>query len=166
MSTYQHREVVESPAGAASAVTRSRRFSPGQFIGGAAGIVLVVVGIIAVTRTGIDSSLNRPITDIGGLSQSALAGLVEIGAGLIIVLSAASIAYRGVMGTFGALLVVAGIITAAASFKMSLDLGADHATGWFVAILGAVAVVGSLLPSFLHTERVVSSDGPVAPSHL
>lgn len=160
MSTYQHRETVESPTGAASAVTRSHRFSPGQLLGGAAGIVLVVVGIIAVTRTGIDSSLNRPITDIAGLSQSALVGLIEIGAGLIIVLSAASIAYRGVMGTFGALLVVAGIITAAANFKMSLDLGADHATGWFVAILGAVAVVGSLLPSFLRTERVVASSEP------
>ena len=109
MALYQHEEVVDTPVGRTDAVTRAHRFSPGQVLGGAVGVVLVIFGIIAVTRTGIDSHLNAPPTKIMGLTQSALIGLIELGAGLLLVLSAADIAFRGLMGGIGALLIVGGV---------------------------------------------------------
>jgi hypothetical protein len=158
MALYQHQDVVDTPGGHTDTVTRAHRFSPGQVLGGAVGIVLVIFGIIAVTRTGIDSSLNSPPTQIMGLTQSALIGLIELGAGLLLVLSAADIAFRGLMGGIGALLVVGGVIVAAGTNEMLLKLGTLHSTGWFAVVLGAVAIVASAMPSFLHTDRTVRSD--------
>lgn len=157
MAAYEHRDVVETPIGATSSVTVGRRFSAGQIIGGLAGAVLLIVGIFAVTRNGVDSSLNQPVSDVMGLSQSALIGLIEIGAGLLLVLCAATPALRGFMGAIGALTLVGGIIVAAAGTKLSLDLGADHASGWFMAVIGAIAMLGSLMPLITRTDRRVES---------
>ena len=55
MATYLHREHVDGPAGQVQATQTTRRFSPGQMIGGLAGLLFTVVGIIVVVRTGIDS---------------------------------------------------------------------------------------------------------------
>ena len=159
MANYQRQDVVETPVGATSSVTVARHFSPGQIIGGLAGAVLVLVGIVAVTRNGVDSSLNQPVSDVMGLSQSALIGLIEIGAGLLLVLSAAAASMRGFMGVIGALTLVGGIIVAAAGTKLSLDLGAEHSTGWFMVVMGAIAVLGSLMPSITRTNRRVETAG-------
>jgi hypothetical protein len=158
MALYQHQDVVDTPVGRTERVTRSHRFSPGQFLGGAVGIVLVLFGIVAVTRTGVDSTLNTPPTQIMGLTQSALIGLVELGVGLLLILSAADIAFRGFMGFLGALLVVGGVVVAAATNKMLLDLGTLHSTGWFAVVMGAIAIFAATLPSFLRTDQTVRSD--------
>lgn len=157
MAAYQNRDVVETPDGATSSVTVARHFSPGQILGGLAGAVLLIVGIIAVTTNGIDSSLNQPVSKVMGLSQSSLIGLIEIGLGLLLVLSAASLAMRGLMGAIGALTLVGGIVVAAAGTKLSLDLGAEHGTGWFMVVIGAIAVLGSMMPSIMRTDRRVES---------
>ncbi len=118
MTLYEHREVAETPAGTAASVHRVQRFSPGQVLGGAVGAVLVVFGIIVVTRTGIDAHLNTPVTKIAGLTQSAWVGLAELAVGLLLVLSTASIAFRGLMGAMAVLLIVGGVVLAAANLSM------------------------------------------------
>ena len=42
--------------------------------------------------------------------------------------------------------------------RHTIDLGTEHATGWFAVIMGAVVLVAATLPSFLRTDRTVSSD--------
>jgi hypothetical protein len=158
MALYQHQDVVDTPVGRTERVTRSHRFSPGQFLGGAVGVVLVLFGIVAVTRTGIDSTLNSPPTQIMGLTHSAMIGLIELGAGLLLILSAADIALRGLMGFLGAVLIVGGVIVAAGNTKMLLDLGTRQSTGWFAVVMGAIAILAAALPSFLRTDQTVRSD--------
>ena len=158
MALYEHRDMTDQPAGRTSSVARTRRFSPGQILAGAVGVVLVVFGIIAVTRAGIDSSLNRPPTEILGLTHSALIGLIEIGAGLLLVLSAADVSMRPLAGIVGALLFVGGIIVAAGTNEMLERLGTERATGWFVMVMGAIALLGALMPSFVRSRRETTQE--------
>jgi len=157
MTQYQSNEVVETGGQQTVVSARRRRFSPGQVIGGLAGLVLTVIGALAVTRSGIDSSLNQPLTDVAGLSQSALVGLIELGAGLLLIVSAASIELRGLMGFIGALLIAAGIVTAASSTTMLNDLGTEKASGWLLVVIGVVSLVAAMMPSFIRRDRTVSS---------
>jgi membrane-bound ClpP family serine protease len=147
-----------TPVGTATSVQRVHRFSPGQVLGGAVGVVLVIFGIIAVTRTGIDSHLNTPVTNIMGMNQSAWVGIAELAVGLLLILSAADIAFRGVMGALGVLLVIGGVVVAAADLKMLLDIGTEHATGWFAIIMGAIALLGAMLPSFTRSTRTTTAE--------
>lgn len=158
MAQFQQRDVVETPGRQTVATASRRRFSPGQIIGGLAGVVLAIIGALAVTRSGIDGTLNQPVKDVAGLSQSALVGLVELGAGLLLIVSAASIELRGLMGFVGALLIAAGIVTAASTTTMLSDLGTEKASGWLLVVVGVVSLVAAMMPSFVRSERVVSSN--------
>jgi hypothetical protein len=158
MATYEHRDVVDTPHERTAAVARTHHFSPGQLLSGAVGVLLVIVGIIAVTRNGIDGSLEAPTTDIFGLAHSSLVGLVEIGAGLLLLVGSASRSARSVAGFVGALLIVAGIVVAAGTSSLQSDLGTETSTGWFLAVMGAIALLGSLLPSIVRSDREVTSD--------
>jgi hypothetical protein len=158
MALYEHHDVVDTPAGRTSAVSRRRHFSPGQIISGLLGVLLVVMGVIAVTRCGIDGSLNTPTTQIFGLIHSSWVGIVEIVAGLLLVIGAADESFRAVSGVVGVLLFLAGVVVAAASLKLLLNIGTEHATGWFALIVGAIAIASSLLPTFSRSERYVASD--------
>ncbi len=153
MALYEHQETNQTPVGRADSVTRTSRFSPGQIISGAVGVVLVIFGIIAVTRTGIDSSLNTPPTDILGMAHSAYVGIAEILTGLLLVLAAADISMRPLTGIVGILLFIGGIVVAAGSGEMLLRIGTEHTTGWFLMIMGAIAVFAAMLPSFVRSRR-------------
>jgi hypothetical protein len=161
MALYQHHDVVDTPVQRTSAVRRDHRFSPGQIVSGALGVLLVVIGVIAVTRCGIDSTLNSPTTDILGLTHSSWVGIVEIVGGLLLVVGSADESFRGVAGGVGVLLFLGGIVVAAGSDAMLMHIGTEHATGWFVMVVGAIAIGASMLPTFRRSERVVESSGPV-----
>jgi uncharacterized membrane protein HdeD (DUF308 family) len=158
MALYEHRDVVDTPAGRTTSLARTHRFSPGQILSGLVGLLLVVFGVIAVTRTGIDSSLNTPVRDIMGLAHSAWVGLFELLMGLLLLIGSADISVRGVAGGVGVILFIAGIVVAAGTGEILLRIGTERATGWFAAVLGAIAVAASLLPTFLRSDRMVESD--------
>ncbi len=154
MAVYKKRDVVDTPQQQSTAVSRRFTFSPGQILGGIVGLVLVLFGILAVTRTGIDSTLNAPLTDVFGLTQSAAIGLIEVGAGLLLILGAANAEFRPLTGVVGVLLFIGGLIVAAGTGSLLRDLGTSHDTGWFALIMGAVAMLAAALPSFTLQDRV------------
>jgi hypothetical protein len=154
MAVYKQRDVIDTPQRQSTAVSRRFTFSPGQILGGIVGLVLVLFGILAVTRTGIDSTLNVPVTDVFGLTQSALIGLIEVGAGLLLILGAASAEFRALTGVVGVLLFIGGLIVAAGTASLLRDLGTTKDTGWFALIMGAIAMLAAALPSFVRQERV------------
>jgi hypothetical protein len=154
MAVYKQRDVIDTPQRQSTAVSRRFTFSPGQILGGIVGLVLVLFGILAVTRTGIDSTLNVPVTDVFGLTQSALIGLIEVGAGLLLILGAASAEFRALTGVVGVLLFIGGLIVAAGTASLLRDLGTTQDTGWFALIMGAIAMLAAALPSFVRQERI------------
>lgn len=157
MATYLHHQHVESPEGRTEAVQTTRRFSPGQIIGGLAGVFFTIVGIIVITRTGIDGSLNDPVTTILGTKQSAYVGLFELLFGLLLVAGSTSIDFRGAVGFVGGLILVAGVVIAAASDRIVLEVGASRSTGVFAIIVGAIALFAAMMPSFVRTEQRVDT---------
>ena len=158
MALYTHRDEVDTPNQRTTAVARTRHFSPGQILTGVAGAILVIFGVIALVRTGVDGSLNTPPTNILGLAHSAYVGFAELALGLLLLLGSADVAYRGVAGAVGALMVIGGIIVAAGTNKMLLQIGTERATGWFFVVMGAVSILGAMLPTLYSSERAVTTD--------
>lgn len=157
MSVHRHDDVVTTPTGTARSTERSSRFSPGQVITGILGVVLAVMGIVAVTRSGIDGSLNQPVTEIVGITHSSYVGLFELFVGLVLLLGASSAGYRGAAGFAGALLIVGGVVLAAGNLRVLLEVGAKQSTGWMSIVLGAIAISAAMLPSLVRTSRVVEA---------
>ena len=153
---HEHQVVGTQDGYVAESVESRSRFamSPGQLLGGGVGLVTTVIGVIAVTRGGIDTSLNVPVHMVAGLHQSAMVGVAEIILGLLLVAGAASAWDRALLGFVGGLMFVGGIIVAAASIRMLGDLGTDHATGWTMLIGGVIAMVGAMMPTFVHDTAV------------
>jgi uncharacterized membrane protein HdeD (DUF308 family) len=157
MSEFQTQETVQTDRGVAMATTRTSRFSPGQILGMLAGIVLSIIGIVAIAKGGFDGSLNTPVVQVLGIGHSTIVGLAELGAGLLMILGSASRSTVGVTGFVGVLLIVAGIIAAASGAKLKQDVGFETDTGWLLLGFGVVGLVAALLPSFARTERHVTA---------
>ncbi|NLA36632.1 MAG: hypothetical protein GX868_13250 [Actinobacteria bacterium] len=166
MTAYHEQHVVDNAAAApveATVTTRRTTMGPGQILGGLAGLALTLVGVLAVVRSGIDSSLTTPVVDVFGLQQSALVGAVEILAGLLIVAGAASVLNRSLLGFMGALVFVAGIFIAAASSSILEDLGTTKSSGTFMIVIGVVSMVAAMLPVMSRVDSRASTHvGPNA----
>lgn len=161
MTAYHEHHVVDSAAAApveSTATTRSTTMGPGQILGGLAGVALTLVGVLAVVRSGIDSSLNAPVVDVFGLQQSALVGAVEILAGLLMVAGAASVLNRSLLGFIGGLVFVAGIFLAAASGSLLEDLGTTKSTGTFMIVIGVISMVSAMLPVMTRVDSRARTD--------
>ncbi len=169
MSTYEQRETVAVPAepitpvtdpvvsADQTAVTTVRRFSIGQLLSGIVGLILVVFGVVALVRTGIDGTFNRPVADVVGLAHSSIIGLVELGVGLLILLGAVAWDMRALGGFMGVVLFIFGVVVIAASDEILLKLGTERTTGWFLMIMGAIAAATATLPTTTRTTRRVST---------
>lgn len=153
MSVYEHHEV-GTTVGPSQTVTRTHvAWGPGQIIGGAVGVIESIIAVLAITRSGIDGSLNTPIVTVAGFTQSAAVGLGELVLGLLLIAGAANAWNKDLMGVAGGLMFIAGLVVAAASPKLLLDLGTSHHTGWAVMIGGVIAMVAAALPVLVRSTR-------------
>lgn len=134
---------VVAPAQAVRTAT-VRRFAPDAVIAAAVGLVLLVVGLLAIVRAGFDGPMNDPVVDVVGFSHTATLGLVQVVIGACLLISGAS-AWRSGAIFFGAMLAIGGFIGAVQtdSFVEPLALESSHA--WIAAIAGAVVVATSVL---------------------
>jgi hypothetical protein len=146
--------VYETPRGSRFLHTRDTGhwFSPGRVIGFLLGAALAIVGALALMKTGVSSDLNTPLTTVFGMTHSPAVGIIELAAGLLILVSAASEASRPAMGFIGVLLLAAGIIGAVSSLEIQTKVGFEPDTAWFLALAGFIALVAAMLPA-VWTER-------------
>ncbi len=151
----EHREIVDDGVHtqAAEVDTHRMEISPGRWILGLVGLLLGIVGVVVVVRAGIDSNLDTPVVDVLGMGHSAIVGLIELGAGVLLVLSAASESTRPLGSFIGALLLIAGVVGVAMSADARADFGLTTEAGWFIAICGLVALLAGLLGSRVRTTR-------------
>jgi hypothetical protein len=66
---------------------RETRWDLGSALAVAAGIALVVFGVLALVRTGVNSTWYEPVEQVLGMDHTPLLGAVEIGAGVLLVLA-------------------------------------------------------------------------------
>jgi hypothetical protein len=159
MSVVEHRDVYETPETHAETRVASSRVvvSPGQVIAGVLGLVLAIVGAIAVARSGVDSTLNVPMVRAAGFNQSAMVGLGELVLGLLLILSALSYEGRGFIVAIGVIMVIGGVVIGAAGPTILRDLGTVHGTGWALMVGGIIAIFAGSLGRIVKTRQTVTS---------
>jgi hypothetical protein len=153
----EHREVVDTDNVRSETRVASSRFvfSPGQIIAGVLGVVVAIIGIIAVSRGSIDGTLNVPVVNVAGTDQSAMLGLAEFAAGLLLVLGAMSYAARGLIAFVGVVLVIGGVVLGSASAEILHDVGTSQGTGWAIMVGGIIAIVAASLGVIIRSRRTV-----------
>lgn len=138
-------------------------FSPGRVIGGLLGLALAFVGAVTLFKTGIGSDLTAPTVTVFGMTNSAAVGLIELASGLLLVLFAMSEDGRSLIGFFGVVAIVAGIVGLVSSPQWHQDLGFDDNTAWFITVCGIIALLAAMIPSVFRARRKVRDvEWPVA----
>jgi hypothetical protein len=130
-----------------SFVAERQPWSPAQLVAIILGIVFLILGGIAIARTGVDfNQLTSKHVDVAGSTQTQLMGYIELvfGAFLLVVGSIPG-AGRGGMSFLGVLALVFGTVVVAqpSSFYHSLGIGKGYAV--FLIVAGAVLMVTAMV---------------------
>jgi hypothetical protein len=126
---------------------RTWTFAPGQLISFIVGVGLIIVGLVAMLRAGIDGSFGTPTVEVLDYSHTAWLGLAEVGTGLLLVLAGSGAWGRPLSVLIGAAMVVAGVLVVAETDQMPEELGLEDRFGWpIIALGGLVAVAAMTLP--------------------
>jgi hypothetical protein len=140
-----HERVADYPPPPARAeeVTTVRAFSIGQVLIMAAGAAMLAMGIVTIVRGDLDGELTDPVVQVLGFDHTPLLGLIEIGAGVLLVLAGLRPSGRMLAGLIGALLIVAGALVLAELDWITDNLTAEQSYGWVPIIVGAVTLVAA-----------------------
>jgi hypothetical protein len=159
MSLIEQHDVVENGNARVETRASSSRVvvSPGQVVAGALGLVDAVIGIITLSRAGIDGTLNVPVVQAAGLHQSAMVGVGELVLGLLLILGASSYAYRGLVVGVGVVMVLGGVLIGAAGPTLLRDFGTVQGTGWVIMVGGVVAIVAGCMGRLIRTHNRVTT---------
>jgi hypothetical protein len=145
------------------AVGRSN-FTFGQAVAGILGLVLVIVGGVAIARVGFDSLIGDTTTVIG-IGHTLLLGLIDLVVGVLF-LGAASSVYgvRGTLITLGGLALAFGAIVAIEPDPFVEYLGDGGPVGVAYAVVGLISLLAGLATrTFVreestYTDEIVEED--------
>ena len=146
-SLHNHSQVIQTTFGS--------RFAPDSVITGLIGLVMVVVGLIATIRGGFDGPMDKPVVEVLGFTYTTTLGLIELGAGLCLMLSAAARS-RSAELFFGACLGIAGFVGAVQTDSFEKSLALESKMAWIAVIAGFVIVASALLlPRFAKNSTTI-----------
>jgi hypothetical protein len=147
-------QVVVPPAGVHQTVATSygRRFAVDSVVVGLVGLFFLLIGLIAVTRAGLDGSMRTPVVDVLGFSHTATLGIIEAGIGLCLLLCAATMT-RGGSVFFGLVLGVGGFVGAVEIDRFKDSLALESGLAWLAVIAADVVVLASLLVPRMITRH-------------
>lgn len=133
------------------------RYAPDAIIAALVGLVLLVVGLIAIVRGGFDGQMSDPVVSVLGFTHTTTLGLIEIAIGLCLLLSGAARSRTGEL-FFGAVLGIGAFVGAVqtASFKTSLALQSGLA--WLMVLAAVVVVLAAMLmPRFARNSTTITN---------
>jgi hypothetical protein len=139
--------IVSAPVAAApvTAVRTSsfRRFAPDAVIAAAVGLVVMIVGLLAIVRGGFDGPMEDPVVEVLGFTHTTTLGLIEVVLGGLLLICGVS-AWRSGALFFGSIMAIAGFIGAVQTESFVRSLALESGLAWLV-MLGGIAVVASAL---------------------
>ena len=143
--------------------TERAPWSPAQFIAVAGGLVLVVIGGIALARSGIHfDALPLSHSTVAGLHFSSLSAIVQLVAGVILLCGGAyPYTAKGTMATLGVILVAWGLIVAIDPQPFFNMWGYTTANGVFYTVVGAILVITAAVSPIFFSRRVSARDAAV-----
>ena len=163
--------VVERPVSEGYEVEHGERhrsmwstWSPAQVIGLIAGIVITVLGLVALARTGFDTDhLYSPHAQAWHLPHSPLMAIIEVGFGvLVLIASVVPGGARSLLALLGAIALAFGVVVLVEAPPNRLNhwLGVEDKNGWFYVIVGGVLLLAALIsPVFtIKTRKHVVRD--------
>lgn len=135
--------VVPTPAGQVTTAHASH-FAPDAIIAALAGLVIMIVGLIAIVRGGFEGPMEDPVVSVAGFTHTTTLGLIEIGIGFCLLVSGATRSRSGEI-LFGAILGIGAFVGAvqAESFRESLAL--ESGMAWLAVFVAIVVVLSALL---------------------
>jgi len=145
----------------------TRTFSPAQAVAGILGLVLLIVGGVAMARVGFDSLTGETATVLG-LDHTLLLAIIHIVAGLLF-LGAASRVFgsRSQLIGLGVALVAFGAVVLIEPSPFIDYLGEGRPVGAAHLILGAISLItGITADTVVTTESVVTDEEYVDERHL
>jgi hypothetical protein len=158
MVIHREREQVYEDDAPATYVARdvpaATPWSPVQIIGLIGGVAFAVLGIVAVARTGFNTShIYTPRTTVWQLPHTPLLAVIEIGWGVLMILaSVVPGGFRTLMGLLGAAALVLGIVVLAGpSHRLVHWLAVDHTSGVVYTVVGAVVALAAIVSPVFFT---------------
>jgi hypothetical protein len=139
------------PPVSAQRVDRYSRITPAQAITAGGGIALLVLGLIALAKTGLSDGVKLPIVEVAGLTYSPLLALISAGAGLILL--GAAFTSRNSSVFFGVLLAIGGVVGLAAPERFT-SISLLSAYCWLVIAVGVVVALANLLMPTITSRKV------------
>jgi len=125
------------------------RFAPDAVITAIVGLILLLVGLIAVTRAGTDGAMSSPVVKVLGFTHTETLGLIEIAFGIVLLICGATLA-RGATLFFAAVLGIGAFVGAVQEASFRKNLALESGMAWLVVLAAAVVVVSTLImPRFV-----------------
>jgi hypothetical protein len=131
----------------ASPATRRWSFTWGQVLVVLAGLASLVFGVGAVVLGGLAGSVTAPVVQVFTYDHTPLLGLIEIGAGVVLVLGGLVRGGRWVAGPVGVGAIVGGALVIAELEWIKTHLAAEQRFGWVAIAIGTVAYFGAMVPA-------------------
>ena len=122
--------------------TRKPHWDLASVLATAAGVALTLIGVLALVRTGVDSTWYQPVEQIAGVNHTAMLGAIEVGVGVLLILAGLT----GARMLAALVALVAGIAAAVVAIEPSLvsdDLALER--GWATTLAIAGVALGLVL---------------------
>ena len=133
----------------------SSRFAPDVLVAGIVGLVVLVVGLIAVTRGGFQGPMSDPVVNVAGFTHTTTLGIVEIALGVCLLLAGASRSRSGAV-FFGLALGIAGFVGGVQTESFEKSLALESAMAWLAVVAGLIVVIAALMiPRFAKESTTV-----------
>ena len=128
-----------------------RVMSPARIVAGILGVILLVMGGVALARTGL-SSLTGETATVRGFEHTALMGLIDIVAGLLFLVAAAAVAVRGQLTGISLLTAAFGAVMMIEPGAMSDALGGGSDLGLLYVVVGLLGLLAAMMSPTRVTE--------------
>lgn len=128
-----------------------RVMSPARIVAGILGVILLVMGGVALARTGL-SSLTGETATVLGFEHTALMGLIDIVAGLLFLVAAAAVAVRGQLTGISLLTAAFGAVMMIEPGAMSDALGGGSDLGLLYVVVGLLGLLAAMMSPTRVTE--------------
>lgn len=137
--------------------TVRRAIALDSIVAGAAGVVILVVGLLAVVRAGVDGPMDQPVVEVAGFTHTATLGAIEVVLGLALLIAAASRS-RAACAFWGVVLGIAGFVGGVQSESFTDSLAIESSMAWWLMATGIVVfAAAALLPRRTHTASTVDA---------
>lgn len=142
------------------------RFTPAQVIAGVIGMIMTIIGGVAVARIGF-TPITGETAPVLGIEMTSLMGLIMLVAGVSL-LGAATSTYgiRSSLIGFGALAFAFGAIMLIEPSPFESSFGDAQSLGVVFVLIGLVSLIGGMTSRLISTSIVSTTSDEVAEEHV